>query len=396
MNGTEPIDHAALSEDISKLHEEASKELVRQKQMLESVVKEGTHQRLRAVIPVALLVLISTVIIYKPDALLIWMIMGLLLYSYNYVILMVPTTTGKMRPKEKDQSKEERADYRKPAIKLLWKKKRLAVDMLLTMFLGGMIPLTLSFTIILGLGLILLGYFVLIGYPMADGLALLIGVQVMMIVLFYGLMIVLEPQAQGITLFAKRWKKRLKLARSRGSKATAVVLMGILGIVTAVTILFVGAILLPGLTLTGLYSSMGNLRWDELLTWILVLLVQVTVMRNLQSFTSRRMATTLLEDRMAKMKDLLNRMESLNKDRGLNEPSSLISALSRLRKAVHEKRDITEIGRAELFQTIRSEYYTMMVYDLIRLDFFGRAPVYLVIPRMKYLLDERIIEQIPN
>jgi hypothetical protein len=396
VSGTEHIDRANISKEISNLHEEASKELAKQKDMLVLVVKEGSNQLLRAVIPVALLVLISTVIIYKPDALLIWLIVGLLLYSYNYVILMLPTTIGKRRPKEKERSKQERAEHRWPAIQLLWRKKRLAIDMLLTMFLGGMIPLTLAFTVILGLGLFLTGYFILIGYPIAMGLAFLIGVQVMMIVLFYILMIILEPQAQGVTLFAKRMNARLNLARSRGSKATAVVLMGILGIVTAATILFVGAIWLPGLTLLGLFSSLGSLRMDELLIWLLVLVVQITVMRNLQSFTSRGMANTLLKDSMAKLKDLIARMEVLISDEGLSEPVSLKRALSHLRTAMQEGRDRPEIGKEEIFQAIRSEYYAMMIYDLIRLDFYGRAPVYLVIPRMKYLLDERIIEQIPN
>jgi hypothetical protein len=389
-------EQAGIFKEASALHYEASIELARQEEMLTSIRREGVHQRARAVIPLALLVLISTVIIFRPDTLLIWLITGLLLYSYNYIILMIPTTTGITRPKEMDRLKEERAEYRWPAIKLLWKKKRLAVDMVLTMFLGGMIPLTLSFTVILSLGLFLSGYFVLIGYPMTEGLALLIGVQVTLIVLFYILMIILEPQAQGITLFTKGWKTRLNVARARGNMATAMVLMAILGMVIVVTILFIGAILLPGITLSSLFSSLGDLRMDELLTWILVLMVQITVMRNLQSFTSRRMATTLLQARIATMKDLLTRMEALNPQGDLGESPSLASALGRVRAVLHNLHDNSDLDKIELFRVIRSEYYAMMIYDVIRLDFFGLAPVYLVIPHMKYLLDERIIEQVPG
>jgi hypothetical protein len=205
------------------------------------------------------LVIVSAIIILKPETLLIWLIVGLLLYSYHFLILLLPITTECSRPKEKARLVEDGKDHR-------W----LAIEIGLTVFLGGMVPLTLSFTVILGLGLLLLAYFVLTAYAIADGLAFLVTLQVSLIVFFYALMNILRPQAQGITVLAKAWRARIGLARSRGWAATTMVLMVILGLVTASAILFVGALILPGVTLASLFVSVGGLTLEDMLLLVLV------------------------------------------------------------------------------------------------------------------------------
>jgi hypothetical protein len=150
------------------------------------------------------------------------------------------------------------------------------------------------------------------------------------------------------------------------------VLMVIMGLVTASATLFVGALILPGVTLASLFASVGGLTMEDLLLVISVLAAQIWIMRNFQSFASRRMATTLLQARIAKLNELLTRLEVLNSREGMT------------------------LDRDKRFAAIRSEFYAMMIYDIIRLDFFGRAPVYLVGPRLKYVLDERVLAQVPG
>jgi hypothetical protein len=346
--------------------------MAQQEALLAKVMKEGAHQLQRLVLPLVMLVLVSGIVVLRPEALLIWLILGLLLYSFNYVILFIPTTSERSRPQEKAQLRREGADHRWLALKLLLRKKKLAIEMGLTVFLGGMVPLTLSFTIILGLGLFLLAYFMLTAYALTDGLALLVAVQVSLIILFYVLMNVLRPQAQGITSLARAWKERVGIARSTGWMATAMVAIVLLGAVTGSAILFVGALLLPGVTLSSLFVSLGNLNMEDLLIGALMLAVQLWVMRSFQSFTSRRMAATLLQARIAKLKELLTRLEVLNSREGMGP------------------------DREARFRVVRLEYYVMMIYDLIRLDIFGRAPVYLVGPRLRYVLDDAVIAQLPG
>lgn len=268
--------------------------------------------------------------------------------------------------------KREGTDYRWLAIRLLLRKKKLAIELGLTIFLGGMVPLTLSFTIILGLGLVLITYFVLTAHAIAGGLVFLVVVQILLIIFFYALMNVLRPQAQGITPLAKAWKVRIGLARSTGRTATIIVAIGVLGVVTGSAILFIGALILPGVTLASLFVYLGNLALGDLLLGLLILTVQLMVMRNFQSYMSRRMATDLLRTRVAKLKELLERADALNPQEGFG---------------AQQKKE---------FQDIKARYYAMMIYDIIRLDFFGLAPIYLVGPRLKYVLDEKILAQIPG
>ncbi|MCG7845102.1 MAG: hypothetical protein MIO90_06705 [Methanomassiliicoccales archaeon] len=359
-----------VSDEASAFFQEATDELAQQESLLVKVVEESAHQLQRSVLPLVMLVLVSGIIIIRPEALLIWLIVGLLLYSYNYIILFLPTTTVRTRPKKKAQLKHEGADPRWLAIRLLLRKKKLAIEMGLTVFLGGMVPLTLSFTMILGLGLLLLVYFQLTAQPITDGLAFLLVVQISLIIFFYALMNLLRPQAQGITPLAKAWKARIGVARSTGWMATAMVATVVLGAFTGSAILFVGALILPGVTLANLFTSLGYFTLDDVLLGLLALTAQLMVMRNFQSFMSRRMASSLLRARVAKLKELLNRMEILNPGEGLGA------------------------DREPEFQAIKAEYYSMMIYDIIRLDFFSLSPIYLVGPRLKYVLDERVLVQV--
>ena len=43
------------------------------------------------------------------------------------------------------------------------------------------------------------------------------------------------------------------------------------------------------------------------------------------------------------------------------------------------------------FEDIRRSYYAMAVYDIVEVDIFGRSPVYLVGPRLKYVLDDKVL-----
>ncbi|HUT27785.1 MAG TPA: hypothetical protein VMW85_07060 [Methanomassiliicoccales archaeon] len=367
-----PTERDAVSENVSDFFIDVSRELTHQEMMLSRVRNEGENRTLRSIVSLGLLILVSAVIIMRPETLHIWLIVALLLYSYNFVILLLPTTTGRTRPKQKVAPREKGTDHRWLAIKLLLRKKKLAIEMGLTVFLGGMVPLTLSFTIILGTGLCLLAYFLLTSYSMVDSLVLLVSMQVSLIITFYALIIILHPQSQGITLFARAWKDRIGIARSKGWAATTLVLMVAIGLVTALAILFIGALILPGVTLASLLASLSHLILEDLFIIVMFLAVQIWVMRSFQSLTSRRMAITILSSKVGKLKELLTRCEVLNTPAGMGAE------------------------REERFQAIMSEYYAFMIYDVIRLDFFSYAPVYLVGPRLKYVLDEKVIAQLPG
>ncbi|MCX6650848.1 MAG: hypothetical protein NT131_04225 [Methanomassiliicoccales archaeon] len=351
---------------------EASAELSNQQALLNKIRKEDAHQFRRLLIPLAFLLLMTAIILIYPKALFIWFVVSLFLYSYNFLFLLLPTTSKESRSKRRGSMMRPGPDHKWLGFKLLLKKRKLAVEMGLTLFLGRMVPLTISFTIIMGLGMSILVYFLLTAYTAASGLTWLITGQVVLILLFYILVNVLRPQAQGISTLEKSWKLRLGKAHSRGRAAIFLVRLTVVGMITISATLFIGALILPGVTFVTLLSSLGDFTNYDLLLAIGVFAVQMWVMRSFQSIMSRRMAIKLLYVRIDKLQELLQGAEKI---------SSIIGE---------------EFEIWEGFETILSEYYSMMVYDIFRLDFFGRAPVYLVGPRLVYILDDRALSHIPD
>jgi len=351
---------------------EATAELSQQQDLLSKVKTEITHQYRKTLLPLALLLVTSVIIIFYPKALFIWFIVGLFLYSYNFVILLLPTTSVSARPKKQRSPERDGADRKMLAVKRLLRKKKLAVEMGLTLFLGRMVPLTVSFTVILGLGMSILVYFMFTGYTAATGLVLLIMIQVFLILLFYALVNFLRPQSQGITSLARSWKRRLGAARSRGRISRFFVRSAAVGVVVTSVTLFIGALITPGVTLITLLTSLGDFTAYDLLLFIGLFIVQLWAMRSLQSLMSQRMAIDLLHVRIDNLQQLLGSAEAL----GSNGES--------------------ELDEFESLDSLLFKYYSIMVYDIFRLDFFGRAPVYLVGPRLKYVLDEKVLERMPD
>jgi hypothetical protein len=348
---------------------EASTELSQQQDLLGMVKKDGERKFRKTVIPLALILLASVLMFVHPEALFIWFIVSLFLYSYNFLFLLLPTTSKRSRPKRNGFNGRPGSAHKVEALKLLLRKKRkLAVEMGLTLYLGRMVPLTISFTIILGLGMSILVYFIQTSYTAADGLTWLIIVQATLIMIFYLFVNIIRPQTQGISALARAWKRRMGVARFRGRLATVLVRLTALGLISTSVILFIGAMVLPGVTFVALLSSVSVITPIDLVMFAVMFVIQMWVMRSFQSLMSRRMAIKLLHIRIDKLQQLLINAERLNSSKG------------------------PEIDRTEELQELLTEYYSMMVYDIFRLDFFGRAPVYLVGPRFKYLMDEKALQ----
>ena len=101
-------------------------------------------------------VLVAVALIFlKPSLLILWLIIAILLYSYNFIILLIPTTTvEKTHIKDRIDVGQLSAQFKEIATHLILRKRRLAVEVGLTIFFGGMVPLALSFSIIFAVGLV--------------------------------------------------------------------------------------------------------------------------------------------------------------------------------------------------------------------------------------------------
>ena len=91
-----------------------------------------------------------------------------------------------------------------PALRLLLKKKFLAIEIGITLYLGrDGAPLSVSFTIILGLGILMTIYYALVAGGLELSFAFLVVVQLTFILGFYFFVVLLAPQEQGVTPLAR-------------------------------------------------------------------------------------------------------------------------------------------------------------------------------------------------
>jgi hypothetical protein len=317
-------------------------------------------------------ILISIALIFlKPSILLLWLVVGILLYSYNFIILLIPTTTAeKTKIKDRIDIPKLWNQFKELAVHLLFRKRRLAVEVSLTIFLGGMVPLAISFTIIFLIGLVFAVYFGFLTNTIDAQLAMDIASQIVLIILFYLLMLVLEPHAQGITKIARTIRAKLKEAHSDNKPEFVLLSILVGGLLVVCIILFFGAILLPGNTLFELLSE-GDVPLIMVIPDIFAVLVsQLIIMRHFQGISSRWMALSILNGRIEEMKrEVLEPLKQcMNDDR---KPSG--------------DEYISDLG------AIKSKYCGLAIYDIAEQNFFGYGPIFLVAPRFRYALDDAVL-----
>lgn len=347
---------------------EVKAEIAYEERLLQRVNKPHRGYIRGYIIAVILLTLIVLIIFAQPDGILLWLIVAFILYSFNYLILFLPTTRKEKNPDVCHRSFRIR-DMLTPVGFLLKKKRKLAIEIGITIFLGGMAPLAASFFIIFGIGLFFALYFGYITGAMEANIAQSIVIQIFFIILFFIMMLLLEPHSQGFSRIASSFKSRIKAAHIK-SRSAFVAIMALAGVVVAVVaILFIGAMLLTGGMLAQLFFAEGAIKNFLLLG--LIIGIQIMVMRHFQAVSSRRMARVLLEERLDTMKkDVLLPLELLiarEKNRAIDEKDE--SILDELKKL----------------------FFSVATYDVFELNFYGFSPIYVVGPKIKYILDPQII-----
>ncbi len=360
-----------FEDSVLAFSEEARAELARQQDLLEMVKEERRHQWRGTIVPLLLMALTGVLIFHYPKALWSWFIASLVLYSWNFLFLLLPTTRKNVQNDGNVVKQKKTREQRKQAYRRLLGKPKLTLEIIITLFLGRMVPLTIGFTLILGTGLFVLVSFLLTDYTAVAGLARLIIVQVVLIFVFYTLVNFLEPQSQGVSEIARSWARRMGAAKLRGRTASFIVKSAAVAVLVTVAVIFIGALVLPGYTFLTLVTSLNEYGIWDLLLFIVIFLEQFWTMRSFQSVMSLRMANQILNTRIDKLEGLLERAE-------------------RISGTTSE-----DLARCDALQSVTREFYSLMLYDIYRMDLFGRSPVYLVGPRKKYVFDEKVLCHVP-
>lgn len=323
------------------------------------------------VISVVLLISSAVLLLLEPVALLLWLVVGILLYSYNFIIILLPTTRVKSRPEEREALKKMGKNEIWLGIQLLLKKRYLALELGITMFLGGMVPLALSFSIILGLGLSVTFYYALIESSMTWSFAILVMLQLVFIMGFYLFVVLLAPQDQGITSLARTFKQRINRGGMGVTRSVIGAYITILALVIITVFLVIGAMLLPGITLVLILVEIENWGWSVLAMFFFILVAQLILMRHFQSRSSRRMVLVLLEDRVVRFgKEVLDPLHIW------------------MEGGVCSDRPGFDVA----YKALKNNFYSMAIYDIVRVDIFSSSPVYIVAPRLRYIINDKVLE----
>jgi membrane protein implicated in regulation of membrane protease activity len=364
QEGTEP-----LRLDPEGFKEEVRKELRAEEEFLDQVQRPLPNAWKGHMVAVVLLAVSAVMILLDPHVIYIWALVALLLYSYNFLILLLPTTSNK-RPSEFNDFVWMGWREKMDLLVNFARKKLLAAEVGLTLFLGGMVPLAISFGIIFGLGL----FFTLYNMEFTSAIdwnsGILIIVQVALILAFLRLVFVIHPESQGFRRLAASMRDRYGQAREQGGWAKFATMALIIASIIGCAALAFGGILLPGTTLAILWSSAAGAVQADLVALPVVVVIQLYVMRHFQSVVSRDMAIRTLKKRnQSLMENVLRPMERLAEEAIIGSE--------------HFERE---------FARIRHAYFSQAIYCIVNADLFGRAPVYLVGVRFRYILDRQVLD----
>lgn len=357
----------SFTEGVAEFRQEVLREINCEEVMLSKLEEPRPHDKYGHVLSLALVSLVAALIFVENSIFIVWLIVAVLLYSYNFIIMLIPTTTERIRPEDEDIAPEINKERTWLAFRLLLKKKKLAIEIGLTVLLGGLVPLSLSFSIIFGMALFFAIYFGLLANVIAGNALLLIVLQISFIILFYLFMVFLEPQAQGITKIAIAFRDRFEEARYQGRKEFFLLVLAMVALITVAAVLVVGAMLLPGFILPSFFNDLALFPTVDISLILLVFVSQLVIMRHFQGVMSRWMAINLLKKRMARIE------------------KEVLSKLALLEMAPDEA------GMVASLRYLRKRYYSIVIYDVIEQDIFGYSPIYVVGPRLRYVLDEDVI-----
>jgi len=359
--------------------EVVKEEIARLEASLSQITKPRKGFIVGYIVAIALLAIAIPLIYYRPNALLMWLIAAFFLYMFSYVVFFLPTSRRagqkKVRKAKKDPNAPKKS-FKGPLQYLFKKKRRFAFEMGTTMFLVGMVPLTLSFYIIFGIGLVFTIYFTFIQDVFSQSEASWVIVQILVIMVYFVLILLVTPQSQGYTKISRSFRRRITAARSKGRVALTIVLAIIGLIVAVISIVGIVSILVPGTTFSKLVTYFTENGDYNLGLLLLALILVFIIMRHFQAVGSRRMAKNLVRDKLMELKeDVLGPLDGM-----------IAQATASQDKVPDEAK----------FEKLKEKYYENAIYQLFESNFFGYSPIYLVVPRMDYVLDEKILFYVGN
>ncbi len=361
------IDIRAAVDARSMIQEEVD----RLEEKRERILRPGKEDRACILAMGALIAASAAVLLTWPGALILWVLATFILYSFNYIVFFLPITRHH-GGRERKRLVLERP-IKGPLSRLLTRPKFL-VEVGTTMFLAGMVPLARSFLLLFGSGVMFIIYH---GVYMGDLPLQFTGwlvLQILVILGYFLMVVALNPQSQGFTRIARSLKFKVLSARSEGRRAYVMAMALAGALIVAISVVAVGAVLLPGRTMESLIGFLGGNALVVIPAMVAILAVEFFIMRVPQSVGSRRMAIDLIDDKVRALRYwCLEPLDAL------------------IVEAAMQNRTVVDRDRLEEVLCI---YYPIVMYKVVETNIFGRLPVYLVAPDFGLLFDHEALRHV--
>ncbi|HXZ23426.1 MAG TPA: hypothetical protein VEH08_01690 [Methanomassiliicoccales archaeon] len=364
--------HPSMDEVLA-LRKEAEAQVRKEDAMAEKLERLPEGFMTANIASFVLLLAMAVLMAVSTSFLLIWTATALLLYSYNFILLVIPTTTSeRTKMKEYVDLKASAGQFKELARHLILKRRKLAIEVGLTVFLAGMVPLALSFYLILGPALAVTFYYGVFTTSLDTRIVLTLVVQVSVVLAFLAMMVFLQPQRQGISKAASTMRSRLVRARQQGRRALVLAIMLVVALATLGAIVSVGALLYPG---GSAFAALGDLQLPPgitLLEFVALLFIQTFIMRHFQVYSSRRMASQLARIRVG----IIRREVIRPIDAWVAQEQS------------------GDHSHCLILRNLKGAYYSVVIYNIVEQNLWGRSPIYLVAPDIRRIHNEEILDYV--
>lgn len=354
--------------DIETFRKEVTERLDLEKGVLATVTQPRKWRMFGYGMAVALLIVCISVIIMRPNGFILWVLSSYILVSLAWLILFLPTS--KKEPGFVRQRNTYRRKNMKGSIKTIAKRrKRLFAEVWIDAFLYGNALPTIAVSVIFGISIVCAIYYGLIADEIPGDLMRVIIVQGFALILLRVILIVYRPYARGTLSVPGAFKGKLSTARRRGKMAMAIATIVVLLAVAVTGFVIVMGFLLPGATRERVWDFLTSDGNANLYTVILMFVIMYVIWRHLQSIMSTSMAMRISASRVRKFEEDVARP---------------------LEKAIAES-GAGGMRRTDL-EDLRLAFYRIAIFRYVKHDFFGIAPLHLIAPDMRYLLDERVLD----
>lgn len=361
-------------EEAEVFRQKVAKEIDREQQMLESLKAPHRGVTLRWIIVFVILGSAVVFLFLNPVGYLLWLIIAFILRSFYWISWFLPTSREKADKSEKTKIKRSGDNVKSSIVYMLKKKKKLGVEMGVTMLVTGMAPLALSNFILFGVGIVLGAYFGLIIHLWDYNSIISVLFQMAIILVTFVMMLFLKPHERGFKRTAGKLKGGYTTAQRRG-RFIAYSIIALIGLFIALLgLIFVVSMFAPGGTWQAIWSKLQENGFNNLFLLALIFLTELILLRFFQGISSTRMLRQYLPERIQNITN---------------------SSLAPIDKAINQaKSSNSSTVDKNLLKNAMKNFYSIAVFDIYEHNIFGRFRVFVIGPKVSILLDEEALTHI--